>query len=115
MSILACLSVRFAIEIRPSNAFQEKIVHELVEAHMRFCVKADPRLRMATVAPSEPLLAEADFEHLLLVLRDPSHSVAPKVFDETEENDMQDLDRSVLIGIKICCGLLSDKIPRLAH
>ncbi|RXW21422.1 hypothetical protein EST38_g4413 [Candolleomyces aberdarensis] len=31
---------------------------------MRYCAYADSRLRMVTIAPSEPLLAEAAFEHL---------------------------------------------------
>ncbi|EAU82803.2 hypothetical protein CC1G_11320 [Coprinopsis cinerea okayama7 len=66
LKVLGCIAVRFAVEFRAS-ALDEKqadIERTLVENHMRYCVKADSRLRMITIAPSEPLLAEAAFEQL---------------------------------------------------
>ncbi|KAJ2918864.1 hypothetical protein MD484_g1531, partial [Candolleomyces efflorescens] len=57
---LACLAVRFAVEFRPRNGRQEDIERTLVKNHLRYCI--DPGSRMVTIAPSEPLLAEAAFE-----------------------------------------------------
>ena len=46
----------------------------------------------------QPLGKENFLSIIDLVLND----IAPKVFDESQKNDMQDLDRSVFMWIKAC-------------
>ncbi|KAM6489485.1 hypothetical protein JOM56_015042 [Amanita muscaria] len=60
--ILACLSVRFALEFN-ADWISSRVARTQVERHMRLCVAATPGLeRLITLAGSEPLLAEAAYE-----------------------------------------------------
>jgi hypothetical protein len=45
---------------------------------------------------------QALYEKLLLVCAEPRYHVAPEVLDKSEENDVQNLDWSVLVWIQIC-------------
>ena len=57
--ILACLSVRFALEFNPDRV-SRIIACRQVERHMRLCLAATSGFeRLVTISPSEPLLAEA--------------------------------------------------------
>jgi hypothetical protein len=61
--ILACFAVRFALEFRPKTLEERLVERRQVEHHMRICLAVSPDLEyLATVAPSEPLLAEAAIE-----------------------------------------------------
>ncbi|TFK53306.1 hypothetical protein OE88DRAFT_1733256 [Heliocybe sulcata] len=58
--VLACLAVRFALEFRSRNPYEQDVERRQVESHMRICLAATPGFEtMVTVAASEPLLAEA--------------------------------------------------------
>ncbi|KAI0260882.1 hypothetical protein BC834DRAFT_898710 [Gloeopeniophorella convolvens] len=57
---LACLSVRLPLEFLPGSPLADEKSRIQVEKHMRVCLSADPGFDgLLTVAPSEPLLAEA--------------------------------------------------------
>ncbi|EPQ51580.1 hypothetical protein GLOTRDRAFT_140973 [Gloeophyllum trabeum ATCC 11539] len=63
--LLACLALRYAFEFRPKNPREREVESEQVERHMRICLAATPGFQsMVTVAPSEPLLAEAAGQEL---------------------------------------------------
>ena len=57
---LACLSVRFALEIKFFCSDAYKMEATLVERHLRLCLAASPGFfRLSTTAGSEPFLAKA--------------------------------------------------------
>ncbi|KAI0065794.1 hypothetical protein BV25DRAFT_1988884 [Artomyces pyxidatus] len=55
---LACLSVRLPLEFS-SSTLSRRSEHTLVERHLRCCIMGDSADGVSTLAPSEPLLAEA--------------------------------------------------------
>jgi hypothetical protein len=59
---MACMSVRLALEFNGKTLRAQDIERKLVEKHMRLCLSVDPGFEAAiTIAPSEPLLAEASY------------------------------------------------------
>jgi hypothetical protein len=71
--ILACLSARFALEFDLANGDSRRVARIQVERHMRLCVTATMGLEtLVTIAPSEPLLAEAAREFLDLSQTSPA-------------------------------------------
>lgn len=57
---LACLAVRLGVDFQATEWALRAKEREQVERHMRLCLSASPGFEhMVTVAPSEPLLAEA--------------------------------------------------------
>ena len=69
--ILACLSVRFALEFNSDRA-SRAIACQQVERHMRLCLAARNGFeKLVTISPSEPLLAEAACNLLQYTSMDP--------------------------------------------
>ena len=69
--ILACLSVRFALEFNPDRV-SRVIACRQVELHMRLCLAATSGFeRLVTISSSEPLLAEAARDLLQNTSMDP--------------------------------------------
>ena len=69
--VLACLSVRFGLEFHPDRA-SRAIACQQVERHMRLCLAAINGFeKLATISPSEPLLAEGARDLLQDTLMDP--------------------------------------------
>src|SRR6266852_1526343 len=61
---LACLSTRFALEFNMDRKTHD-VTYAQVERHMRLCIAATAGLeKMITTTGSEPLLAEAAYEHM---------------------------------------------------
>ena len=84
--ILACLSVRFALEFNAdTNALA--VACAQVERHMRLCITATSRLeKLVTLAGSEPLLAEAACDLLKQASMDPVRHLA-------KHSDLNCIDR----------------------
>jgi hypothetical protein len=75
---LACLSVRFALEFNMDGTAGD-IVRTQVERHMRLCLAATVtagRDTLATLAGSEPLLAEAAYELMKATQSNPVRHLA---------------------------------------
>jgi len=71
--ILACLSVRFALEFDLSCPSTRSVQATQVERHMRICLAASPGLDcLLTVAGSEPFLAKAAEELIKLSEQSPA-------------------------------------------
>ena len=84
--ILACLSVRFALEFN-SDSQSRNLAREQVERHMRLCLAATSGFeRLVTISPSEPLLAEAARDLLQHTLIDPIDHLA-------QHSDLHCIDR----------------------
>lgn len=59
---LACIAVRLGVDFRGRNWEEQEPERAQVERHMRLCLTADSTFStVVTIAPSEPLLAEAAF------------------------------------------------------
>ena len=59
---LACLVLRLGVEFQGKGWEQQREERLQVDHHMRLCLAADPDLStVVTIAPSEPILAEAAF------------------------------------------------------
>ena len=57
---LACLSIRFGLDINLSDLHGREVAHTQIERHMRLCLEATTGFeRLVTLAGSEPYLAEA--------------------------------------------------------
>ncbi|KIM51726.1 hypothetical protein SCLCIDRAFT_1224182 [Scleroderma citrinum Foug A] len=84
--ILACLSVRFALEFN-ADANALAVACAQVERHMRLCITATSRLeKLVTLAGSEPLLAEAACDLLKQASMDPVRHLA-------KHSDLNCIDR----------------------
>jgi hypothetical protein len=79
---MACISVRIPLEF--SGRDLRSIERTLVEKHLRVCLQVDPGFQTATtVAPSEPLLAEASY----LLMSDPVFDLPGCLLSELEPQD----------------------------
>jgi len=75
---MACISVRMPLEFNLRSRYMEKT---LVERHLRVCLHVDPEFETAiTIAPSEPLLAEASF----LIMSNPAFNLPGCLLKELE-------------------------------
>ena len=84
--ILACLSVRFALEFN-ADTVSRAVACKQIEQHMRLCVAASSGLeRLVTLSGSEPLLAEAASELLQETSVDPIDLLA-------KHSDLNCIDR----------------------
>lgn len=66
---MACIAVRIPLEFSAMTLRSQQMEKTLVEKHLRVCLSVDPGFETAiTIAPSEPLLAEASY----LLMKNPA-------------------------------------------
>jgi hypothetical protein len=93
---MACISVRMPLEFNLRSRSMEKT---LVEKHLRVCLHVDPGFETAvTIAPSEPLLAEASS----LIMSDPAFDLPHHLLKELENRGLDKGNRGELIGMALC-------------
>ena len=93
---MACISVRMPLEFNLRSRSMEKT---LVEKHLRVCLHVDPGFETAvTIAPSEPLLAEASS----LIMSDPAFDLPRHLLKELENRGLDKGNRGELIGMALC-------------
>jgi hypothetical protein len=96
---LACMSVRLALEFNGRTLRAQDMEKKLVEKHMRVCLSVDAGFETAiTIAPSEPLLAEASY----LLMRNPVFDLPRSLLTELELPGLDKGDRGELIVMMIC-------------
>ena len=93
---MACISVRMPLEFNLRSRDMEKT---LVERHLRVCLCVDPGFETAvTIAPSEPLLAEASS----LIMSNPAFNLPRCLLTELECQGLDKGNRGELIGMALC-------------
>jgi len=93
---MACISVRMPLEFNLRSRDMEKT---LVERHLRVCLHVDPQFETAiTIAPSEPLLAEASS----LIMSNPAFDLPSCLLKELENRGLDKGNRGELIGMALC-------------
>jgi hypothetical protein len=93
---MACISVRMPLEFNVHSRDMEKT---LVERHLRVCLHVDPQFETAvTVAPSEPLLAEASS----LIMSNPAFDLPCCLLEELKKRGLDKGNRGELIGMALC-------------
>ena len=96
---MACMSVRLPLEFNGRTLRAQDMERTLVEKHMRVCLSVDPGFETAiTVAPSEPLLAEASY----LLMRSPAFDLPRSLLTELELPGLDKGDRGELIVMTLC-------------
>jgi len=95
---MACISVRIPLDFSARTLRSEAMERTLVEKHLRVCLKVDPGFETATIAPSEPLLAQASF----LLMRDPVFDLPGCLLSELELSGLNKGDRGELVGMTLC-------------
>ncbi|KAM6501265.1 hypothetical protein JOM56_004279 [Amanita muscaria] len=92
---LACMAVRLALEFNATTLTSQIRERTQVEKHMRVCLVMNPGFETAvTIAPSEPLLAEAAY----LLMQDREAFDLPRaLLDELERPGLDKGDRGELI------------------
>ncbi|KIL63609.1 hypothetical protein M378DRAFT_164281 [Amanita muscaria Koide BX008] len=92
---LACMAVRLALEFNATTLASQNRERTQVEKHMRVCLVMNPGNEAAvTIAPSEPILAEAAY----LLMQDREAFDLPGVlFDELQRPGLYKGDRGELI------------------
>jgi len=96
---MACVSVRIPLEFNPRTLRSQDLEKTLVEKHMRVCLSVDPGFETAvTIAPSEPLLAQASF----LLMKSPAFDLPRSLLSELEQSGLSKGDRGELIGMTLC-------------
>ena len=96
---MACMSVRLALEFNERTLDAEDMERTLVEKHMRVCLSVDPGFETAiTVAPSEPLLAEASYR----LMRSPAFDLPRSLLTQLEFPGLDKGDRGELIVMTLC-------------
>ena len=96
---MACISVRIPLDFSARTLRSEQMERTLVEKHLRVCLKVDPGFETAvTIAPSEPLLAEASY----LLMKDPVFDLPRCLLSELELSGLNKGDRGELIGMTLC-------------
>ncbi|KIL68319.1 hypothetical protein M378DRAFT_158863 [Amanita muscaria Koide BX008] len=92
---LACMAVRLALEFNATTLASQNRERTQVEKHMRVCLVMSPGFEAAvTVAPSEPILAEAAY----LLMQDREAFDLPGVLlDELQRPGLDKGDRGELI------------------
>jgi hypothetical protein len=93
---MACISVRIPLEFNLRSRDMEKT---LVERHLRVCLHVDPGFETAvTIAPSEPLLAEASS----LIMNNSTFDLPGCLLKELERQGLDKGNRGELIGMTLC-------------
>jgi hypothetical protein len=96
---MACMSVRLALEFNGKTLRAQDIERTLVEKHMRVCLSVDPGFEKAiTIAPSEPLLAEASY----LLMRSSAFDLPRSFLTELELPGLDKGSRGELIVMTLC-------------
>ncbi|KIL63636.1 hypothetical protein M378DRAFT_662372 [Amanita muscaria Koide BX008] len=92
---LACMAVRLALDFNATTLTSQNRERTQVEKHMRVCLVMNPGFEAAvTIAPSEPLLAEAAY----LLMQDREAFDLPRaLLDELERPGLNKGDRGELI------------------
>ena len=93
---MACISVRIPLEFNVRSRDMEKT---LVERHLRVCLRVDPGFETTvTIAPSEPLLAEASS----FVMNNPAFDLPRCLLTELENQGLDKGNRGELVGMILC-------------
>jgi len=93
---MACISVRIPLEFNRRSRDMEKT---LVERHLRVCLRVDPGFETSvTIAPSEPLLAEASS----LITSNSAFNLPRNLLRELELHGLDKGSRGELIGMTLC-------------
>jgi hypothetical protein len=93
---MACISVRIPLEFNVRSRDTEKL---LVERHLRVCLRVDPGFESTvTIAPSEPLLAEASS----FVMNNPAFDFTCSLLTGLENQGLDKGNRGELIGMTLC-------------
>ena len=96
---MACMSVRIPLEFNTRTLRSQEMEQTLVEKHMRVCLSVDPGFETAvTVAPSEPILAEASY----LLMRSPEFDLPRSLLAELERPGLDKGNRGELIVMILC-------------
>jgi len=96
---LACISVRIPLEFNSRTLRSQEMEKNLVDKHMRVCLTVDPGFEtVITVAPSEPLLAEASY----LLMRSPAFDLPRSLLAELEHPGLDKGNRGELIAMTLC-------------
>ena len=117
-SELACLAVRLGVEFQGKNWKEQQAERIQVERHMRVCLTANFDFStVATIAPSEPLLAEAAF--LFMTNRDPIQTRPLRALQEhilssyLRQGDHGELVASLLVLLARDAACLSNYSSRM--
>jgi hypothetical protein len=96
---MACMSVRIPLEFNARTLRSQDMERTLVEKHMRVCLSVDAGFETAvTVAPSEPILAEASY----LLMRSPVFDFPRCLLAELEHPGLDKGNRGELIVMTLC-------------
>lgn len=96
---LACMSVRFGLEFNATTLASQDRERTQVEKHLRLCLAIDRGFETAvTVAPSEPLLAEA----ASILMTNDNFDVPRSLLRELERPGLNTGDRGELLAIQLC-------------
>jgi hypothetical protein len=96
---MACMSVRIPLEFNARTLRSQEREMILVEKHMRVCLSVDAGFETAvTVAPSEPILAEASY----LVMRNPAFDLPRHLLAELERPGLDKGSRGEVIVATLC-------------
>jgi len=107
---MACMSVRLALEFNGKTLRVQDIERKLVEKHMRVCLSVDPGFETAiTIAPSEPLLAEASY----LLMRSSAFDLPRSLLTELELPGLDKGSRGELIVMTLCLEARDTAAKRL--
>ena len=96
---MACISVRIPLEFSSTNLGSREMEKTLVEKHLRVCLRVDPGFETAvTIAPSEPLLAEAS----CLIMSHPTFDLPRCLLTQLEHQGLDKGNRGELIAMALC-------------
>jgi hypothetical protein len=96
---MACMSVHNPLEFNARTLHSQDMERTLVEKHIRVCLSVDSRFETAvTIAPSEPVLAEASY----LLMRNPAFDLPCCLLAELEHPGLDKGDRGELIVMTLC-------------
>jgi hypothetical protein len=109
---MACMSVRLPFEFNGRSLRAQDMERTLVEKHMRVCLSVDPGFETAlTIAPSEPLLAEASY----LLMRSPSFDLPRSLLAELALPGLDKGVRGELIAMALCLEARDAAAKRLQN
>jgi hypothetical protein len=109
---MACMSVRIPLEFNARTLRSQEMERTLVEKHMRVCLSVDYGFETAvTVAPSEPVLAEASY----LLMRSPAFDLPRFLLAELEHPGLDKGNRGELIVMTLCLEARDAAATRLQN